>query len=262
LEKEVFRLRKMKLSVVIIAKNAEKQIGEAIKSCSFADEVIIIDNNSQDQTPKVAEKLDAKVYAVESDNFSELRNIGIEKSNGEWILYIDSDERVTKELSSKIISQIQKETFFSAYRLNRKNFYFGNYEWPYIERLERLFKKNNLKNWYGQLHESPIVDGPIGELHGFLLHYTHQDLESMLNKTIEWSKIEAELRFKSDHPKMTWWRFPRVMIKAFINSYITQGGWKAGATGIVEGTYQAFSIFITYARLWELQEKVMKKNEI
>ena len=84
----------------------------------------------------------------------------------------------------------------------------------------------------------------------------------MLNKTIEWSKIEAELRFKSDHPKMTWWRFPRVMIKAFINSYITQGGWKAGATGIVEGTYQAFSIFITYARLCELQEKVMKKNEI
>jgi len=81
----------------------------------------------------------------------------------------------------------------------------------------------------------------------------------MVDKTLGWSKTEAELRFDSNHPKITWWRFPRVMISAFVNSYIIQGGWRVGTAGLVESIYQAFSIFITYARLWEKQLKM--KNE-
>ena len=77
----------------------------------------------------------------------------------------------------------------------------------------------------------------------------------MLDKTIEWSKVEAETRFQMNHPKMTWWRFPRVMITAFLDSYFRQGGYKIGVAGLIESVYQAFSIFVTYARLWELQQK-------
>ena len=77
----------------------------------------------------------------------------------------------------------------------------------------------------------------------------------MVNKTLEWSKIEAELRFNSNHPKMVWWRFPRVMTTAFLNSYVKQGGYKVGTVGIIESVYQSFSMFITYARLWEMQKK-------
>ena len=86
----------------------------------------------------------------------------------------------------------------------------------------------------------------------------------MVNKTLEWSTIEAKLRFKSNHPKMTWWRFPRVMIPAIFNSYVKQKGYKAGTVGIVESFYQAFSMFITYAKLWEMQvksERSKLKNE-
>jgi hypothetical protein len=97
----------------------------------------------------------------------------------------------------------------SAYKLKRKNYYLGENEWPYIEKLERLFKKDKLKGWQGKLHETAVVEGKISELEGFLLHYTHRDLTSMVNKTLEWSKVEAELRFESNHPKMTWWRFPQ-----------------------------------------------------
>ena len=131
----------------------------------------------------------------------------------------------------------------------------GNHEWPYIEKLERLFRKDSLKGWKGKLHESPIIDGAIGDLDGFLLHYSHRNLSEMLKKTIEWSKIEAELRFKANHPKVTWWRIPRVMITAFFDSYIKQEGWKVGAIGLIESLYQSFSMFITYATLWEMQEK-------
>ena len=75
----------------------------------------------------------------------------------------------------------------------------------------------------------------------------------------EWSKVEAELRFESNHPKMSAWRFFRVILTAFFNSYIKQRGWKVGAMGLIESIYQAFSIFITYARLWELQEREKRK---
>ena len=83
----------------------------------------------------------------------------------------------------------------------------------------------------------------------------------MVNKTLAWSKIDAELRFKSGHPRMTWWRFPRVMLTAFFDSYIKQGGWKVGTIGLIESLYQSYSIFITYARLWEMQNKLKIKNE-
>ena len=76
----------------------------------------------------------------------------------------------------------------------------------------------------------------------------------MLSKTIAWSSQEALLRYNSGHPKMSWWRFPRVMISAFLSSYVKQQGYRAGVVGIIEGIYQSFSMFVTYAKLWELQK--------
>jgi len=150
--------------------------------------------------------------------------------------------------------------------LKRKNFYLGSSaknEWPYIEKTERLFKRSSLKGWKGKLHESPIVIGEIGEIgEGFLLHYTHRDLASMLAKTIEWSKIEAELRFTANHPKVTWWRLFRVMLTAFLDYYLKQRGWKVGTVGVIESVYQVFSVFITYARLWEMQREIKNQSPI
>ena len=256
----------MKLSAIIIAKNAEGEIADAISSLDFADEVIVVDNGSSDRTVEIAQYLKAKVFTSSSSDFSQLRNLGLQKALGEWVLYIDTDERVTSELASSIKHQVvrTKNNEFAAFKIKRKNFYLGNHEWPFIEKIERLFRKDSLKGWRGELHESPIVEGPpVGgvELEGFLLHYTHNDPRSMLVKTIEWSKIEAELRFKAGHPRMTWWRFLRVILTAFFNSYIRQEGWRVGTVGIIESLYQAFSIFITYARLWEMQqEKVKSQN--
>jgi glycosyltransferase involved in cell wall biosynthesis len=246
-----------KISGIIIAKDAENLIADCLDSLSFCDEIIVVDNESEDRTCEIAEKMGAKVFAHQlSDDFSELRNFGLKKAMDEWILYVDADERVTPLLRDEIIRSANNLiNKYAGFRVQRKNFYFGNHEWPYIEKLERFFKKDKLDGWYGKLHESPKVKGEIGELEGYLLHYTHKDLKSMLEKTIKWSKVEAELRFKSGHPKMTWWRFPRVMLTAFFDSYIKQGGWKVGTVGLMEGMYQSFSIFVTYARLWEMQQE-------
>lgn len=245
----------MKLSVVIISKNAQNDIADAIACVSFADEVIIVDSGSTDLTVDVAKRLKAEVFEHESLNFSELRNFGLSKARGDWIFYLDTDEVVDKILEDSIKRQIgEKNNKFSAFKISRKNFYFGNHEWPYVEQIQRLFKRKALKGWYGVLHESPKIDGEIGVLDGFLLHYTHKNLSSMLEKTMQWSDLEAKLRFEAGHPKMTWWRFLRVMLTAFFDSFIKQNGYKAGVVGILESFYQSFSIFITYAKLWELQK--------
>lgn len=246
------------IAAIVIAKNEEKMIKECLASLSFCNEIVVIDNGSQDQTLEISKKMGAKVFDFRTDDFSKLRNFGLEKANYDWILYVDADERVTNDLKKEIKEKIEHAGKFAAYKIKRKNFYFGNYEWPYVEKIERLFKKEFIKGWRGKLHENSVVDGKVSELEGLLLHYTHRDLASMVDKTLVWSKTEAKLRFDSNHPKIAWWRFPRVMIPAFINSYIIQGGWKVGAVGLVESIYQAFSIFITYAKLWELQNAKIK----
>jgi len=251
------------LSAVILTKNSENVVADCIDSVSFCDEVIVIDDYSTDRTKELVKHLGASVFPYASESFAKKRNLGLKKAKGKWILYLDADERVSPELKSAIEKVLErKKDIYSAYRVQRKNFYLGNHEWPTVEKLERLFKKSKLEEWYGDLHESPRVNGDVGVItEGFINHYTHQDLASMLDKTILWSKIEAELRFKANHPRMSWWRFFRVMTSAFYDSYIKQKGYKIGAAGLIESMFQAFSMFITYARLWELQEDKSTKSK-
>lgn len=255
----------MSITAIIIAKNEEERIEKCLKSLSFCDEIVVVDNGSEDKTSDIAKNLPAgrqdnkaKIVEADSRDFSKLRNLGLQKAKGDWVLYVDADEIADSALAENIKSQIItnfKLTNIAAFKIKRKNFYLGNNEWPGAEHLERLFDRKKLKGWKGELHESPIIEGEIGELDGFLLHYTHRNLSEMVKKTIEWSKVEAELRYKAHHPKMSLWRFPRVMISEFFNWYITKGGWRAGTVGLIESMYQSFSIFITYARLWEMQNK-------
>lgn len=249
-----------KITAIIIAKDAADSIAKTLDSVSFCNEIIVINNQSKDETVKIAEGKKAKVFDCLGDDFSVLRNLGLKKAEGDFIFYIDTDEVVNEPLKAEIIKVLKEDNPKVSYFVTRKNFYFGNYPWPQEEKIERLFLKKELKGWQGKIHESPIVFGEKGSLKGYLLHYTHQDLTSMLNKTIEWSKTEAELRFKANHPKMTWWRFPRVMVTAFLDSYLRKKGYQAGAYGVIESIFQAYSAFITYARLWEMQEKKNEKN--
>lgn len=244
----------MIISTIIITKNEENNIADCIDSVRFSDQIIVIDNNSNDRTVEIAKLNKAEVVSKEFKSFSAQREEGIKLNNSDWILYLDADERVSAELKNEILNTINQNDSKDLYKLKRKNFYFKKHEWQVVEHMERLFKKNSIKGWYGKIHESPKYTGEVGELENPIIHFTHTDLTSMLNKTIKWSDLEAQLRFDSNHPKMTWWRFPRVMLTTFLNYYVKQKGYKLGTAGLIESVFQSYSTFITYSKLWEIQE--------
>ena len=253
----------MKLSIIIITKNEENMIEHCIKSVKFADEVIVIDSKSTDNTMSIAKKLGATVVTHKFDNYADQRNFGLKHAKGDWLLYIDADEWVNESLKievNKITNGEISIAHYSAYRIPRKNYYLGHHEWPHIEYIERLFLKKNLKKWQGAVHEHAVYDGEVGTLKNYLIHYTHRDLSSMIRKTNVWGDIEAQMLFDADHPQMNQLRFIRIMLTKFYNSFIKQNGWKAGTAGLIESMYQSYSYFIIYAKLWEKQKANKKLN--
>ena len=248
------------LSIIILAKNEEKNIEIFLKKNFWADETIVVDNDSTDHTADIAKRNRAVVLSIQGRDFSRLRNEAAIQAKSDWLLYIDIDEEVTESLKKEILNTVQtfnKEKNAHAYILKRKNYYL-NHLWPFDDGMIRLIYKPSLINWEGKLHETAKIDGSIQTLKNALIHKTHRTLEEMVDKTNEWSELEATFRFQSNHPQIVAWRLFRVMVTGFYDSYIKQHGWKAGTVGVIESMYQAFSMFVTYAKLWEMQEKSSK----
>ncbi|MBI4062457.1 glycosyltransferase family 2 protein [Candidatus Gottesmanbacteria bacterium] len=241
------------ISTVIIAKNEEARIERCLNSLAWTDEILVIDNGSTDTTVTIAKRLGAKVLSAPGRDFSGLRNFGKEKARGEWIVYVDADEIIPQALSREILGKIKSKDPVGFF-IRRKNYYMGQL-WPHQDKMQRLFLKSKLVGWYGAVHETAQVSGSMGTLAHPLEHDTHRTLEEMVEKTNEWSKTEAKLRFDMHHPAVIWWRLLRVMMSGFWQSYVREGGWRAGTVGLIESMYQGYSMFITYAKLWELQQK-------
>lgn len=247
----------MKLSVLIITKNEEEVIKDCIRSVkNIADEVIVVDSFSTDKTVQIATKAGAKVIKSKFKDFSDQRNNAIKHAKGEWILFLDADERATEKFNNQVEKIINQSSDYSisGYFVKRKIFYYGK-DWNTQDKVQRLFKKNELIRWFGKLHETPRVRGEFGIIPEPILHFTHRNFEQMIKKTNKWSEYEAQIRLKNNHPQMTTLRFARVMATAFFHSLIKDGGYKNGTAGIIEAIYQSFSMFITYAKLWEMQKE-------
>lgn len=247
----------MKLSVIIIARNEEKMIKDCLKSVKWADEVILVDTGSTDKTPQIAKKYRAKVINIpfKKLEFARWRNVGLKAAKGDWVLYVDADERVTPGLR-KEVQDVIGDTQYVAFKIPRRNFYLGKevrYGGAWPNYVKRLFLKKNLRRWERELHEDPVFEGKMGRLKNPLTHLTHRDLSSMVEKTQEWSKIEAKLLYKANHPPVTWWRILRMMLSEFWYRGIKLQGLRDGTVGWIEVIFQMFSRFITYARLWEMQ---------
>lgn len=246
--------KKQTLSAVVIAKNEEPRIAKCIAALTFADEIIVVDNSSTDKTAALAKKAGAVVKLLKADGFAKIRNTAAEYISTDWVLYVDADEVVTSRLASEISRVINIKGSETGFEIYRKNYYLGE-PWPAGEWMLRLFRKDALVGWQGELHETAVIKGPVGRIKGELLHDTHRTLAGMVEKTNEWSETEAALRFAARHPPITWWRIIRVTLTGFWNSYIGQQGFRAGTVGWIESIYQGFSLFITYAKLWELQQR-------
>lgn len=245
----------MKITAIVITKNEQEMISECLNSLSFASEVIVVDTGNSDKTNEIALQKGAKIVKSDGKNYSEFRNTGIHAATGEWILFVDADERVSAELASEL-KNIQPK--LSTYLIPRKNNYLGKFMkhggWG-NEKLPRLFKKSNLKGYKGELHEQPEFTGELGVLNGSLLHYSHRDIFSMALKTNVFTEFESRLRQEAHHPEVVTWRIFRVMLTEYYNRFIKLSAWKDGPEGVIDGMFQVFNTFIIYSKLWEMQQR-------
>lgn len=249
------------LSVIIIAKNAQDKIVDAIESANFSSEVIIIDNESDDLTVDLSKKAGAKIIKNVVGTFEHLRNRGVKEAKSEWIFYLDHDERITSDLRDEIISVISGNDNITSYAIPRKNFIFGKefkHGGEYPDYQKRLFLKSKLKKWEGSVHEQPVFVGELGYLKNAMIHLKHDNISDMIKKTNYWSEIEARLMYDSGHPPMNLLRFSTAIFREFWDRFIRKGGYKDGPEGIIYSSYQVFSRFTSYAKLWEMQVKNSK----
>jgi len=250
-------MKKMKLSVVVITKNEQDMLKVCLESVKWADEIVVIDNGSIDKTAEIARAAGARIVKFESNDFSKTRNKGMEEAGGEWVLYVDADERVLNPLRREI-SEIVTGTDDAAFALSRKNIIFGqavSYG-PYKKDwVIRLFKKDKFETWVGEVHEYGKFKGGLGYTKNSLLHLTHRDLDHFLLKALDWSRIDANLRLEAGHPEMTKWRFIRILISQSYEELIKRKGFFGGTVGIIDSVLQIFSFYMTYVRLWEMQQK-------
>jgi len=252
-------ISKGKLSVVIIAKNEEEMIEDCLLSVKWVDEIILLDGGSTDKTPDIARKYKAKIVPqeVKTEDWGAWHNQGIKVAQGDWIFYLDADERLTPELQ-KEIQRVIKNKEYLVYAIPRRNFLLGkpmSYGGWYPDYQIRLFKKKELIKWEGKLHERPIFKGELGYLKNPMIHLSHRDLSSMVEKTKKWSRIEAQLLYDAGHPPVTWWRILKVMVSEFCQRFIKHQAWRDGVVGWIEGLFQIFNRFLIYGQLWEMQKK-------
>jgi glycosyltransferase involved in cell wall biosynthesis len=261
-------VKKSKITAIIIAKNEEEKLGECLTSLKWTDQVLLVDSGSIDKTMDIAKRNGAKVIKHEGGSYSDWRNAGLKKASGDWILYVDADERVTDSLRREVLRLISRgETRFNAYAIPRRNIVlgkelkhggFGKYDY-----VKRLFKKDKLKRWVGELHEEPRFyhkgkltsggSGRVGHLESKILHLKAATLTEMIEKTNKWSQVEANLMFEAGHPPMNILRFLLTIFREFWLRFVRKRAYLDGTIGTIHGIYQIYSRFISYAKLWELQ---------
>lgn len=247
----------MKISALVLTKNEEGMIEDCLKQLKFADEIIVLDQNSQDRTVEIAQKYTDLIFKSNVRDFSQNRNILREKAKGHWLLYVDADERLPDELIKEISKEIERGKY-DAFYIPRKNYILGKWVkhggwWP--DYTPRLFVKSKLVKWRGEVHESPHISDKVGYLKTPLDHLSARSMSQMFAKSISWAKIEAEQLLAHGHRPVGILNIIKAMILEFIRRYFAKLGFLDGTVGFIEGIYQALHQAMVLTYLWELQNK-------
>lgn len=246
----------MGITAIILTKNEEKHIGRSLSSLSWCDEIIVVDDESTDQTVAIAKKYNAKVFLHPlSDNFSKQRNFAMSKASSEWIFFVDADEVVSKELQYEIKEKIQ-DVDIDAYLLTRKDTLWGK-KIHFGENgkitLIRLARKNKGK-WTGKVHEVWEISGKIGILKHSLHHYPHQTLSEFFSEINFYSTLRAEELFEQKI-QVHWFDLILYPKAKFLQNYIFKKGFLDGLTGFILAIIMSFHSFLVRGKLWQLWQE-------
>ncbi len=262
----------MPLSVVISSYNCEDLIEDCLKSVKdIADEIIVVDNESSDDTVKVAKKYTKNLYSHKNNPLvlNQAKNYGFTKAKCEWILGLDPDERLSPELAKEISSILNSQfprpsealreggsILNSAYQFPRKNIIFGKWIehglW-YPDHQIRLFKNGQGKFAEKHNHEKLQVQGEVGELSGHLIHLNYTSVTQYVDKINHMYSDNETKEIIHSGKKVYWYDAIRMPSSDFLTNFFAREAYKDGLHGLVLSLMQAFYTFVVFAKIWEQQ---------
>ena len=251
------------ISAVILTKNEEKNILDCLESISWVDEIIIIDDYSDDLTEAVIKNFSLqdkiKFYKKRlENNFSKQRNFGLAKAKFDWVIFVDADERVTQSLANEIENYDLQNSKYDAFKIRRENYFIGKKisycGWGKDYQL-RLFRKSKTKLNNKLVHEGFIVDGQVGLLKNVIEHYSYKNFNDGFLKINEYSSLEAQ---EKRERKVSSFRTIIIPVVGFYQYYVARKGFKDGKHGLMISLMHAMTKLQVQMKIWEIQEKKLK----
>jgi len=245
-----------KISVTIITKNEEHNIRDCLESVKWADEIVVVDNGSTDDTLKICREYGAGVYPEEWKGYSGQKNSAIDKSRNEWVLSLDADERVSPDLHREISATLEGNPSSDGFFIARKNFFLGRWirhcGW-YPDFNLRLFRKSRGRFQERAVHERVEVQGETGTLKHPLIHETYRSLGEFYRRIDRYSTLAA----RELHSQGKRYRFRDLFFRppfTFLQMYFLRAGFLEGHSGFLLSSLYSFYTFAKYAKLKELEE--------
>ena len=249
----------IKISVLIITLNEEINIRRCLDSVKWADEIIVIDSESSDQTVKIAKKYTKKIFVRKWEGFAATKNFGIQQTNGEWLLCMDADEELTAEAAEeirKVISSPEADGYYIPRKANFLGRWIYHSGW-YPGYVLRLIRKKYAHFQETQVHECLNRPEKIARLKNPLLHYTDPNVKHYFTKLNNYTSLAAEDLFNRGEQI----RFVDLVIRPlyiYIKMYMLKAGFLDGFHGFVLAVFSGFYVFVKYAKLWEIQKNAKK----
>jgi (heptosyl)LPS beta-1,4-glucosyltransferase len=250
-----------KLTVTVITLNEAAHIDACLASAGWADEILVVDSGSTDDTAALARKRGARVIVREWPGYSAQKDFAAGEASHDWILSIDADERVTPALADEIRRTLAIDPAVAGYRMPRATWHLGRWirttDW-YPDYQLRLYDRRRARWNNRRVHESVMADGIVGQLRHDLEHYAYRDLLHHHQTMERYTKLAAdEMRAAGRHAGA----FDLVVhpFAAFVRNYVLRGGIRDGLPGFIVSIMNAYYVFLKFARLWELDRRVVDR---
>lgn len=257
----------MNLSITIIGHNEIEHLRELLPQLKWADEIVYVDCESHDGSLEAMREDGCRVYSRPNNtNLNVNKSYAMEQANGDWVFYVDPDERIPEILVSEIEKVIQ-DTTNSAFKLNRRNHYFGN--WlrhgsQYPDTQLRLFRKDSAHFPNRHVHEKLVVEGSIGKLNNDMLHFPYLNISQFLSKFDFYTRVEAGY-LRDSGVRITAGNSLRFLVlkpfSRFFRRYFLKGGFRDGLPGLFCAIFDALNFVVRYFKLWELTQNPGTKSK-
>ena len=246
---------KIPLSVVVITKNEEANIKDCLESVKWADEIIVVDDNSTDRTVEIAQVYTDKIFQKKMDIEGRHRNWAYAQARNSWVLSLDADERVTTELKDAIVKAIDEPGEFKGFSIPRRN-YIGNY-WVkfggwYPSPQLKLFEKQDFRWEEVEVHPRAFLNGSCGRLNNDIIHYSYKNFEDFLNKINKQTTLEA-IKWVKDKRRMGLGRALWRTYDRFMRTFFRKKAYKDGFVGFMVSIFAGLYQILSYAKYRELK---------